>query len=631
MPATQARRPLRWGAAACWVLGIALLGATLLAWFRVPQMSVRQVVDYPAGISVPAADAASLARLATQDGALGVSAAELESRLGVEPADKARAFVVTDTDPQRALAESDAISRALLAETPGAHKRFPDSTGAGAVGRDVAGGASLIVALAVAAAAAASARRIAADKTGAIAGLVALGASAMVAWLPGPGVARDALAGVALLAGVVALVRYGGWFRAALGVTLAATAFRSGAFSGTLPGSAWLMLQFGGLLAATGIAALEAATGPESTAAEGAYPFLSDRARRRVGPDPTGTRRRVTPATTFVAALLALCAWALMSSLWSTFARASAAQAILFGAVAAFLSVTLLTRWRDRGRRIGDLALVAATGALALLLPWLPLLPQTARWSVEPRTGRFVALTSNSNFAGALAAVTLLLTMALVAERGRARTYLAVTFLAVTFLALPLYATGSRGALLAVAVAVVVWLVATRAWRWLVTLALAGAAGVALLAATHRMPSIFQRRVEGHDVGPDSGRQQIYARALHLWREHPLLGHGYRTTEHLVETGQTAHNIELALLVELGAIGLLLFLVLVAALAWGAWRGRPNPWAAAALAGLLVEQLNSSLFGFSGPAALTTWLALAATAAAGARPVTTPPTEVPHA
>ncbi|VXA97108.1 Lipid A core--O-antigen ligase [Pseudomonas sp. 8BK] len=108
----------------------------------------------------------------------------------------------------------------------------------------------------------------------------------------------------------------------------------------------------------------------------------------------------------------------------------------------------------------------------------------------------------------------------------------------------------------------------TARWGWL---AGGGAVFVALLAAWLLPEQLFR--------GGFSYRPQLLEQAWLLWQENPWLGLGVGADYKLLisELGIThehAHNLYMHLAVQLGAIGVMLWVVLQAAIFWRAWSSR---------------------------------------------------------
>jgi O-antigen ligase len=117
------------------------------------------------------------------------------------------------------------------------------------------------------------------------------------------------------------------------------------------------------------------------------------------------------------------------------------------------------------------------------------------------------------------------------------------------------------------------------------------------------------------DSDVTSGRLGVWEDALSHSTDRPVQGHGYRTSE-VVLDGLTTHNLPLSVALELGLLGFL-------ALGWLAWclvsasrrRGRMDVVLVAAAASLVAqEMLESTLHAPSGPVALPQLLLLFAVA-----------------
>jgi O-antigen ligase len=150
-------------------------------------------------------------------------------------------------------------------------------------------------------------------------------------------------------------------------------------------------------------------------------------------------------------------------------------------------------------------------------------------------------------------------------------------------------------------------------WRVGVAFALVAAAYVLLRVAG-------SARGVDPTTDPSSGRFTIWNQVLELWRQRPVFGWGFGTTDQLGDlagrNGMSAHNIYISVLVELGIIGVALFAVLVLAIVVAAWRRRVTGPTAASIVVLVCGVTESSLLGFGGPTALVSWLVLLAAASA---------------
>jgi O-antigen ligase len=343
-------------------------------------------------------------------------------------------------------------------------------------------------------------------------------------------------------------------------------------------------------------------------------------------------------------------------------------QVALFAAAAVFLLSTYLLRWSDTHIREVDLRCVywVFVGIHVVgLVGYVAGAP-----SFAGDFNRYLGVMSNANYAGMTAALALVL---------GASSKRAIDAVGAVPLALALWVSGSRGALLGLACAVVViavqrrwftreWLARRRldgrrlqdAWHsvrsvltregmarvvgaarqrirrdgtgrklGLAILLVAGVAValIALSAVTAKDPAGVSGAVGNHFSGRQggdvtSGRLELYRAMLDRWPEHPVFGSGYRTGVLNVQLSPTvtlplqAHNVYLSVLVELGAIGLLAFgCLLLSVLLAGRWS---HPLLAAVACALVLELTESAMFGFGGPSALLTWMVLLGFASTGA-------------
>lgn len=305
-------------------------------------------------------------------------------------------------------------------------------------------------------------------------------------------------------------------------------------------------------------------------------------------------------------------------------------QASLLAVVFIMLALSYTRRWSTRQILQGDLAAVFT--ALALLQIVGLAGAATADWAYDPDYGRFVGLFSNANYAGIVSAIGLMLGLYLL----QTGTHMALKLLGLAGLAGALVMSGSRGAMLSVAVALVVQLAVFQSRRIIVSLLCALAAIVPLLFLLNPAlaPAVGKFFLRDASTDVSSGRFTIYENLFEYFAHSPQLGIGYRTIE-IRTQGLAAHNVYLSVLVELGLVGAGAFLFLIACLLSAA-RSRTNPLLGAAVVIAVVEFTESSIFGFGGQTALASWITLLAFAAngrfaaparpAGIRPNATPAT-----
>lgn len=382
--------------------------------------------------------------------------------------------------------------------------------------------------------------------------------------------------------------------------------------------------------------------------------------------------------------LLPLVAFMALSTAWSvkpatTVGRAGALTIVFMiaAALAVAMEEDILPRDGVVSAVLGGMTAVAIGGALLLVV--------SHQDAMHPGTGRLNGLGGDPNTVSSMFAVGIPLALgAVVGWRGNRRLLAAVVL---TVLSASVIASGSRGSLLAAAAgSVVVAALATRG-----TKARATAVGLVALAtvvaalgtakplgntSTQNVPvptgSTGQKLTgpKGHrvyinaeltwrledDIGASlpgtpavdphrtvlnsSGRTQAWEGALRQARERPLVGYGFGTESsvfvdrYVAFQGFYVENAYIGLLLQIGAVGLVLFLL---AFALAARRMRrqlaggdedERHWAAAfagATAAGLVLACTQSFVGSAGNVAvLTFWLAtLAATVSLGQRSAST--------
>ncbi len=163
--------------------------------------------------------------------------------------------------------------------------------------------------------------------------------------------------------------------------------------------------------------------------------------------------------------------------------------------------------------------------------------------------------------------------------------------LGVAALAVMLVDTMTRGALVAVAVGVVCFVLTrlNKRQRWisLTVLAVLGLVGILfykeLLQLAADLLGLLGLHIGALDKmlfmmaqgTADNGREELTAAALELFLRSPLIGHGVGAYEKM--QGMYAHNILLQLLCEYGIVGAALFLLWVVKLVRGFFTGRLSP------------------------------------------------------
>ena len=189
----------------------------------------------------------------------------------------------------------------------------------------------------------------------------------------------------------------------------------------------------------------------------------------------------------------------------------------------------------------------------------------------------------NSNYLGEMLILTVVLAATLAANRQVASParYLAAGCTALAVAAL--LATLSRGALVGMVVSLLVAPLLIGPGRRIPTIVFgASAAALAVLAVLTFAPAQAVERLSGQSDTTGSGRTDIWKVGLRMYRANPILGVGAgnfanRNVDYLLEPGvvlrsdhiidkpKDAHNVYLQAAAELGTIGLLLFLTLMAA------------------------------------------------------------------
>ncbi len=413
-----------------------------------------------------------------------------------------------------------------------------------------------------------------------------------------------ALAVAAVVGALTGWRLLGSWLTLVL-LSFAASLFRSiPAFGAALSPGVWQALQFGAIAAA-----LVLLVWPQLSRLSGSSPSMSgiSELRRR----PLGWAGLAGAA--FVGVTLA-------STAWSASPRVTLVAGLASALMLVFLIASAHLRWRDGERRRQDVALFWWAGVAAQGLGLLGYLVGNT-WSVQ-YAGRYGGLFANANFSGMLSALMLPVALVVAERAGRRGRWL--VGVGATILLTTLLISGSRGGLLSAVGGVLAVLLVLRwsaARRWLVPIVGVGigsavaAALATWLASTSPLAS-YSRELSEVDVL--SGRSELYLASLRRFAAHPILGTGFNTGPEFNADRLQAHNIVLTVATDLGLLGLIPFLIGLVALAVAARPFVPgNLLLGGAVAVLLNDMAESSLFGWGNSTALMSWLILIAAAMAG--------------
>jgi hypothetical protein len=193
-------------------------------------------------------------------------------------------------------------------------------------------------------------------------------------------------------------------------------------------------------------------------------------------------------------------------------------------------------------------------------------------------TFRSVGVMANPTWAGAFAALAIIVAIPLLAHRGKWRL---IAVLAIALSAMNVYLSLSRSGWITLAGALIVMiLVASRGARpqvryyFLISIT-AIATLIAILLVGPRLGDIFDD-INSERAGSATTRSAIYSRTLELINELPvpLIGYGIKPQESDLVASVATHSTYLGLLFRVGAIGAILCLVLfIAALSVAVRRG----------------------------------------------------------
>ena len=283
-------------------------------------------------------------------------------------------------------------------------------------------------------------------------------------------------------------------------------------------------------------------------------------------------------------AIAAFMVWCLASILW-TLNVSSTIDAIQRYALGFLLLAIVFTATRDRR------AAILVAGAFSISAMASTLIGLATGNSPE---GRLAGTFEDPNEFAAFCVPALLIAAALAATALTPLRRLAFGVGALVC-GLGIVLSGSRGGIVAIAAALVMWIIFGGRWRLkvivasvLVGVVVVGYINVAASPATRtRLETLTQSEELSTNGG--TGRTDIWQVGLRAYHDHPIVGSGagtfteatprylarpglVRRGDFFTDTPKVAHNMYLHVLVEIGVVGLALFgLILVACLA-AAWR-----------------------------------------------------------
>jgi putative inorganic carbon (HCO3(-)) transporter len=274
-------------------------------------------------------------------------------------------------------------------------------------------------------------------------------------------------------------------------------------------------------------------------------------------------------------ALVLLC-WALASTLWATDPVSARLTALRFGQ-GVLLIFIVFSAVRER-RHLTWIVYAFLVGAVLSAVVGLAGVTQSERADIYA-SGRLTGGIGDPNELAAILLPALSFALfLLMTEKGMLSRWL---LLAAAFIcALALFRTESRGGLIGLAVMLLASLLLSGPVRARVTMMALAISGLALVYFALIAPPQALTRLTAFSEGGGSGRTDLWGVALDISRNHPLFGVGAGNFplvepsyafhnrnlprfDLIVDTPKVVHNMYLHVLVELGAIGFILFAVLI--------------------------------------------------------------------
>jgi O-antigen ligase len=199
----------------------------------------------------------------------------------------------------------------------------------------------------------------------------------------------------------------------------------------------------------------------------------------------------------------------------------------------------------------------------------------------EVAQGRATALEYNAGTLGVLMALSLVILIGLHLNAGSKDYMSHIPSLALTFPLLTVMVnTGSRGALAALIIGCLVYLLPILNFKLRLTaIIIAGIGIVATIYIAAQNPDYSSRWEQTYYQGNVSGRDQIYSAAIEMARERPVFGwhpvlHWHELGLRVGEWERDEHSLFLHLLLEVGLVGTVPFLVGIWLCGKAAWKAR---------------------------------------------------------
>ena len=136
--------------------------------------------------------------------------------------------------------------------------------------------------------------------------------------------------------------------------------------------------------------------------------------------------------------------------------------------------------------------------------------------------------------------------------------------------------TGTRFALVMSVPTVIFFAITIQRLKLVARVPAFAALGITIVVVLSAVPdSLVQRLASVQDEavsGDFNGRTQFWYEGIQVWMDHPIIGVGANTFSEATPSGRSAHNSFIAILTELGLVGLILFGVILLIASMCAWR-----------------------------------------------------------